>query len=182
MKYRRGLKLSGRCSHINFTAETFHRNNILKSTLAEFVFNCNKAVNSHIEIIAQLKLAVDRLVQENNQLKEDKLQILEDVSCPKSASIQSQNFIISLQNELLDCKDVQLDSVNSTVTDAVKTTVQTEMKSYSEAVSGNSGPSARDHVPDVKILRNVVKEVVQTEDRSRNLIVFGVKEEAHEEM
>ena len=109
------------------------------------------------------------------------MQLLEDVSCLKSAAIQSQNSIISLHNELFDCKDVQLDSVNSTVTDAVKTTVKTEMKSYSEAVSSNSAPTMRAHVPDVKTLKNVVKEVVQTEDRSRNLIVFGVEEEAHED-
>ena len=181
MKYRRDMELTGRCSHINFTSETFNRNNILKSTIADYVFNCIKAVNSHIDIIAQFKRAVDRLVQENTQLKEDKLQLLEEVSCLKSAAIQSQNSIIGLQNELLDRKDEELQSVKSTVTDAVKTTVQTEMKSYSKAVSGNSAPTTRTHVPDVKTLKSAVKEVVQTEDRSRNLIVFGLKEEAHED-
>ena len=79
MKYRSGLELADRCSYINFTPETFNRNNILKSTIADFVFNCNKAVNSHIEIIAEFKRGVGRLVQENTQLKEDKLQLLEEV-------------------------------------------------------------------------------------------------------
>ena len=108
------------------------------------------------------------------------MQLLEDISCLKNAAIQSQNSIISLLNELLDCKDVQLDSVKLTVTDAVKTTVKTEMKSYSEAVCSNSAPTTQSHVPDVKTLKSAVKEVVQTEDRNRNLIVFCVKEGAHE--
>ena len=41
--------------------------------------------------------------------------------------------------------------------------------------------SARVNVPDVKTLKSAVKEVVQAEDRSKNLVVFGSKEEAHED-
>jgi len=180
-KFRSSMELVGRCSHVNFTPETFNKNNILKTTISDFIYNCNNAVNSHVDIITQFKTAVDRLVQENAQLKEDKLQLLEEISCLKSAAIQSQNSIISLQDELLDCKDDQLKSVQSTVTDAVKTTVQTEMKSYSEAVGSSSTTSARVHVPDVNTLKSAVKEVVQAEDRSKNLIVFGLKEETHED-
>ena len=54
------------------------------------------------------------------------------------------------------------------------------MRSYSGAVSSNSAPTTHAHVPDVKTLKSVVKEVVQAENRSRNLIVFCVKEGAHE--
>ena len=55
------------------------------------------------------------------------------------------------------------------------------MRSYSGAVSSNSAPTTHAHVPDVKTLKSAVKEVVQREDRSRNLILFVVKGEAQED-
>ena len=177
VKFRSGMETAGRCRHVQFTEETFNKNNILKTTLSSYVFNCNNAVNSHIDIVDQFKKAVDRLVQENAKLKEDKMQLLEEVSWLKSSAIKAQDSIIGLQSELLDCKDDQLKSVQSTVSDAVKTSVKSEMKSYSDAVS--SAPKPRG--PDVKSVKCAVKEVVQAEDRSRNLIVFGMKEEASED-
>ena len=84
VKFRSGIETAGRCRHvqIQFTEETqtFNKKNILKTTLSSYVYNCNKAVSSHIDIVDQFKKAVNRLVQENIKLKEEKMQLLEEIS------------------------------------------------------------------------------------------------------
>ncbi len=75
------------------------------------------------------------------------------------------------------CKDKQLEVVQNTVSDAVKSSVKLEMKSYSEVV--NSTQTAP--VPAVKAIKQAVEEVVQAEDRSKNLMMFGLQEEPNED-
>lgn len=55
------------------------------------------------------------------------------------------------------------------------------MKSYSEVVS-KSTTSAKQSFskPVIKSIKRVVEEVVEAEDRSKNIVIFGIKEEVGE--
>ena len=98
----------------------------------------------------------------------------------KSDMINTQKSVIQLQGELLDIKTKELDSVQRTVKTAVENTVQAEIKSYSAAVSKHSPSSASTFT--AENLKKVVQNVVAEEDRSRNVLIFGLKEDAGEKL
>ena len=90
--------------------------------------------------------------------------------------IASQRQVIALQAELLQCKNDQLQTLQTTVKTSVEDTMKTEMKSYSQIL--------QKHVPQPTIANETVKTIVQTvvqeEDRSKSLMVFGLPEEEDE--
>jgi hypothetical protein len=55
--------------------------------------------------------------------------------------------------------------------DAVQTTVQTEMKSWSDIVKKN-----RETAPSVNIVKKAIKSVVDENDRSKSLIIYGARD------
>ena len=74
----------------------------------------------------------------------------------KSEQILNQKRFIELQEEKLE---------------SVKTTVKTEVKSWSEILKKNCGPT-----PTLKSVKQAVKSVVDENDRTKNIIVYGTKE------
>ena len=62
----------------------------------------------------------------------------------------------------------------------VENTVQAEFQSYSAVVSKNCPSSAPTFT--LENLRNVVRNVVSEEDRSRNVLIFGLKETDEEKL
>ena len=54
--------------------------------------------------------------------------------------------------------------------------VQTQLKSYSEAVQGQASTNCSE-LFNSNVLKAVVKDVVAEEDRRRNLLIFGLTEE-----
>ena len=95
----------------------------------------------------------------------------------KTELIKRQEDIISAKNEqLVELKEAVKLSVLS-VEDAVKT----ELKTYSDAVQ-ESGSKGGANLIDQNTLKSVVKDVVAEEDRSRNIIVFGLPEEPTEQI
>ena len=93
--------------------------------------------------------------------------------------LESQETVVQLQKQLLECKDEQLRAVTSSVTSSVQETVKEEFKSYSSVVK--SGQKDQANVTSANIV-SVVKKVVEEEDRSRNVMVFGLAEEEHEQL
>ena len=83
--------------------------------------------------------------------------------------------VIKVQEELIDCKSSQIEKFQSNV----QTTLQSEFKSYSQAVKRNSGDSLT-----VRKIQNVVKHAVEIvtggEDRQKNVIIFGLEEKDKE--
>ena len=102
-----------------------------------------------------------------------------DVQELKSHLISSQAKVVKLQGELLDTKSKELQSVETAVKAAVQDTVQAEMMSYSKALSGSTSCTAPKFTE--QSLKKVVQKVVREEDRSRNVMIFGLKEEAGED-
>ncbi len=102
----------------------------------------------------------------------------DDVSMLKTELIESQNTVIKIQGELLDCKNDQLSSVQATVQSTVQDTVQAGMKSYSQAIT----TTVQNTAITAKNLKKVVQDVVAQEDRTRNVMIFGLKEESGEKL
>ena len=128
------------------------------------------------------KLAV--LLAESYQLvrlQHDKLrQMKVALSSTKSQLIENQKWVISLQEQVIFCKEKQLRAVQT----AVKETVETQLKSYSDAVQENvivCHPESSGSVTP-ETIKEVVKTVVQEEDRGRNVMVFGLPEENCEDI
>jgi len=113
-------------------------------------------------------------------------QLKAELSSTKSQLIENQKWVISLQEKVIDCKEQQLEAVQTALT-AVKTTVEDSVKeqfmSYSDALQENvmvCQPQSPSLSPEV--LKKVVQSVVQQEDRSRNLMVFGIPETEKENL
>ena len=84
------------------------------------------------------------------------------------------------QKELSECKSEKLESMKKVVETSVADSVKEEFKSYSSVV-GNSQPAAAP-VISPEALKTVVKTVVAEEDRSRNLLVFGLPDDEEEQL
>ena len=92
--------------------------------------------------------------------------------------IKSQKTIIDLQAEVIKKSDLELASVKRTVKEelkSVQTTVQSEMNSYSSVL-----PKTCSAALSQRKLQCAVKLAAEKEDRSRNVVIYGVKEEAEE--
>ena len=91
----------------------------------------------------------------------------------KEEKIRDQESIIELQQKLIQKKDEELGAVKSTV----QSTVQTELKSYSSVLkttcSRALGP---------RRMQAAMKSVAEAEDRSKNLIVYGLAEQKNENL
>ncbi len=98
----------------------------------------------------------------------------EMIELMKTEALADKAKVIQLQSELLERKDEQLKALQSTVQTTVQSTVQTQMKSYSEAVK-TSGPAA-------ETFKMAMKDVIKEEDRTKNLMIFGLAEEDREQL
>lgn len=96
----------------------------------------------------------------------------------KGQLITCQSQVIELQQNLLEKRSADLEAVTSAVTTSVKESVKTECRGYAEAVKKTS----YNPVFSPETLTKVVKEVVKEEDRSRNVIVFGLDEDKDENL
>ena len=103
--------------------------------------------------------------------------IEEMVNLLKTEALGDKAAIIRLQSKLLERNEEQLKSLQTAVQTTVQDTVQTQMRSYGDVLK-TPGPTAII----AATFRKVVKDVIKDEDRSKNLIVFGLKEEDGEQL
>ncbi len=103
-----------------------------------------------------------------------------DLDTVKTELIVSQKSVIKLQTELLDNNSNQLKAVQRTVQSTVQETVHAEIKSYSDVLKENVTVQNTTFSP--SNLKQVVKDVVDQEDRSRNIMILGLKEEEDEQI
>ena len=172
-------RLSGHSTFFNEAHEDF---NALISNVAEAT-NCENRTRFSVEKFEKpvKKVLSNLMYNMYNQLNSvvgETLNAMKDVEELKSFLIRSQESVIKLQRELLEAKANQLESVQTTVKSAVQDTVQAEIKSYSQAVLKAS--------PNTTIteesLKKVVQKAVSEEDRSRNVLIFGLKETDEEKL
>ena len=77
-------------------------------------------------------------------------------------------------------KEKKLEGVETAVKTSVEINLKEQFKSYSEAAAENVMVCPSDGLADPATLKKVVKSVVQEEDRTRNVIIFGLAEEKNE--
>ena len=114
--------------------------------------------------------AVDLVRRQKSQM----YLLKEIIECFKTEALADKEKVIRLQGQLLVQKDEQLELLKTSVEETVQTTVESGIQSYSAAVQQNS---ASGKVCNSNTLKKVIKSVAAEEDRSKNLIVFGLKAE-----
>ena len=99
----------------------------------------------------------------------------DSLSSVKAELAEARKRIIQLQDELIDCKNNQLQALQSDVRTSVQSTVKEELRTFSAVVSSQPAPP----IP-TDTVKTLVKTVVEQEDRSKCVVMFGVPEEKDE--
>ena len=118
--------------------------------VSAFAYMMNRFANPH------LQMAVERLDAINNELAAE------------------QKNVIELQSKLIEKRDEELSLVKAAIKEEVKSVqgvVETEMKSYSSALRKTCSAALSP-----KKIRTAVKQASEKEDRSRNVVIFGLKD------
>ena len=98
----------------------------------------------------------------------------------KSEVIVNQGAVIDLQKDMLEANRQQLTDLQANVVASVEDTVKNELKLYSDAAK--TGTKNSGVLLDKKTLTSVVHDVVSEEDRSRNIMIFGLTEQENEQI
>ena len=101
-------------------------------------------------------------------LVECALPVYEEYEDLKTEKIKDQSKIIELQEELISKKEEELKAVK----ESVESTVKSEIKSYGSAVTKTCAAALAP-----KKLTAAIKTVSEKEDRKRNVIIYGLKED-----
>ena len=88
-------------------------------------------------------------------------QLKAELSSTKNQLIENQKWVISLQEQIIDSKDNQLDAVQTVVKSSVESNLKEQFKSYREAAAENVMVCQADSLTDPATLKKVVKSVVQ---------------------
>ena len=106
------------------------------------------------------------------------IETVQDICKLQREKIDDQKSIIELQKKLLDQNEKNLNSVQTVVKNTVQeelksaqNTLQTEIKSYSSALTNTCSAALSQ-----KKISVAVKSATDREDRSRNIIIYGVQE------
>ena len=115
---------------------------------------------------------------QNDNLKKMKNRL----SSIKDQLIENQKLVISAQESIIDCKEKQLQKQLQAVQTVVKDTVVSQFKSYSDTVQENVMVCQPESSVTAETLKEVVKSVVQAEDRSKNIMIFGLPEDSSKDL
>ena len=94
--------------------------------------------------------------------------------------IETQETLIKVQGQLVECKDEQFHGISTAVQLSVKDSMQKEITSYSKILQSpcNDTPQAIS----ASTAQQVVKTVAEEEARAMNVMVFGLSEVDSEEL
>ena len=91
--------------------------------------------------------------------------------------IEAQQKIITLQADLVQCKDEEIQNIDAVVHESVEGSMK-EFRSYSQAVQSQAGASQT--TISSAALEKVVNIVVQKGNRAKNLMIFGFEDSSTE--
>ena len=148
--------------------DNLNKRNVTKERLCQwlgaFTHMMNRFANPH------LQMAVERLEKMNTELLAEKDKV-----------IKLQSRIVELQADAIDVRNGKLCElttvVQKEVKDSVQNVVQDEMKSYSAALTKTCSAALAPQK-----IRAAVKTVSDKEDRSRNVIIYGLEERNEENL
>ena len=87
--------------------------------------------------------------------------------------MENDNKVIQLQGQLLENRESQLRAVAATVDRTVKDSVK---KSYSQVASSSAVSQPVQPVISPALLQRTVKDIADSEEQSKNIVVFGLEE------
>ena len=157
------LRTALKCkSHQEVKIEKLTKPGITKEILAKILFEGYQTVYSHRDQFESSRVCFEKL---------------------KSELIAAQRSVVKLQQQLLDTQEKLLETQAEQLgemSSVVDTAVDKGIRSYSQVLSR----TIKDSVPVLseQTLKKVVQEAVTDEDRSRNVVVFGLSEEASEDL
>ena len=143
---------------IGLTKEKFNSNRIRKEALAFWLEDAGAFMQRQSAVIEQFKDIIDLM---------------------KTEALADKTKVIKTQEKLMESQNDQLRRLQSAVESTVQNTVQKEIKSYSEVVT-NQSSEAGTQIQDS--LRKAVKSAIDEDDRSKNLVVFGLDESDKEQI
>ena len=136
------------------------------------------------------KLVKDKLVVLLNdsfhlaRFQNEKLQLMKmALTTTKNKLIENQRWVISLQEQVIDCKEKQLQAVQTSVKSTVEDSIKEQFKSYCDAVQENvmvCKPESDSMSPET--FKEFIRSVTQEEDRRNNVIIFGVQEQEPDDL
>ncbi len=144
----------------------------------EFDMKSEKFMTTTKPVLSRWLEKASKIICQQRDMIEKSKQTMEQM---KTDALTDKTTVIKLQSDLLESKSDQLQALQTTVqstVQSVQTTVQAEMKTYSEALQANASSTAPVISPDY--LKKVVESTIKEEDRTRNVLVFGLKEEQNE--
>ena len=148
-------KLS-KCQDIEeISDEQFNKSGITKLKLAELLGRVVSLVDKQRVMVRDLRTANDLL---------------------KTDLLESKSTVLKIQSDQLKCNYEQFRSLQTSVKSTVQNKMQSEMKSYSSVLAEKPTPS----IISPEALKRVVQAVVEEEDRSKNIMLFGLKEDKNE--
>ena len=171
MIYQKSLKKLTKLRNSWYQEMTEHLS-CQKSDLDPDIFNTRKTSK---EVLGEWLSNADDLVDEYETVFQHLLSIVDKT---KSELIVAQKKVVNLQEELLEKKNEELQSLKSNVESAVQSTVKDEIRSFSEVLK--SAPKNTD-LSEEKV-KTAVRDVICEDDRRRNLIFHGLKEENNEKL
>ena len=144
-------------SRSELTSSKFLTSRITKETMSYMLSDARALLERQLDVMETFKDMIDLM---------------------KTEALIDKSKVIEAQEKLLECQDMQLKSVKLAVESTVQSSVQQEIKSYSEAVMKKSSETFVTE----KSLKSVVRSAIEDEDRSKNLIIFGLTEQDGEKL
>ena len=146
-----------KCQKHELTADVFNTNKAKKDVLSQWLETGVDLLNNHEIVVRHLLGIVDQ---------------------SKTELIAAQQKVVKLQEDLLEKKNEQLVSLQSDIKTTVQDTVETEIRSYSSVVTSAppSSPLCENN------LKTAVRTAIEEEDRSKNLVIYGLKEDTGEHL
>ena len=144
----------GVLKHEQISSSALNKRHIQKDLLCSWLESVCSLMNSFS--VPRLQEAMKRCDEQNEKI------------------IESQKTIIELQSKVIQNKEEEVANLKNTVREELKTvqeTAQSEMKTYSSVLSKTCSSA----LSEKKILA-AVKSATEREDRSRNVVMYGVEE------
>lgn len=156
------MKETGVFKHEQISSNALGKRHITKDMLARWLDNVCNLMNY---------FAVPRLQEAMKRIDEQTQEIIE-----------SKKMIIDLQAKVIQNKEEELANLKSAVKEELKSvqgtvqeTVQSQIKSYSSVLTKTCSAALSE-----KKIQAAVKSATDREDRSRNLVIYGVQETSGE--
>lgn len=122
--------------------------------------------------VCELLMEALVLVKESKSVMRDAAIELDDY---KDQVIKSKSELAEIQKRLIARQDKRFEKLEGAVTNKIQNTLQSEMQTYSAAVSKSPDQSGTTPLS-ANVIRSVVKTTLTEDERKRNIIIFGLEE------